>query len=110
VDRQHCIAGGLADLEEDQHAVVGTEQLCDQQLEKFLLDAAGIYAVLPNEMDSQRFVKVPGSLPGNLVQGILQSKTNLIVPSAGNCIDPMMHRNPGAFSCQTLRDYRCFYF
>ena len=62
---------GLADLHEDEHAVVGAEQLRHKQLEELLLHAARIYAVLPNEVHAKGLVQVSGPLPGYLVQGVL---------------------------------------
>lgn len=58
-----------------EHAIVRIEQLSDQQLEELLLDPSSINAVLPNEVNPQRLEQVPGRLPRNLVQGILQVPT-----------------------------------
>lgn len=59
------------DLHEDQHPIVWTEQFCDEQLEELLLDTAGIYSILPNEVDSKWLVQIVRPLPRNLIQGIL---------------------------------------
>ena len=61
----------LADLHEDEHAVVGAEQLRHEQLEEFLLHAARIYAVLPDKVHAKGLVQVSGPLPGYFVQSIL---------------------------------------
>lgn len=58
---------------EDEHAVVGAQQLRQQQLEKLLLQAAGVDARLPDEVHPQRLEQVPRPLPRDLVQRILQS-------------------------------------
>lgn len=56
---------------EDKHAVVGGEQLGDQQLEELLLDPARIDAILADEMHAQRLEQVLWPLPRHLVQCIL---------------------------------------
>ena len=56
---------------EDEHAIVGAQQLSDQQLEELLLDAASIDAVLSDEVHPQGLEHIPGLLPGYLIQSIL---------------------------------------
>lgn len=55
----------------DEHAVVGAQQLRQQQLEELLLQAAGVNARLPDEVHPQRLEQVPWPLPCDLVQRIL---------------------------------------
>ena len=57
---------------EDEHAVVRAQQLRQQQLEELLFQAAGVDAGLPDEVHPQRLEQVPGALPRNLVQRVLQ--------------------------------------
>ena len=59
---------------EDEHAVVGAEQLGDEELEELLLYAARVDAVLADEVDAQRLEEVPRPLPRDLVQGVLSQR------------------------------------
>ena len=56
---------------EDEHAVIGAQQLCDQQLEELLLHAPRIDSILPYEVHSQGLQQIPGPLPRYLIQRIL---------------------------------------
>ncbi len=57
---------------EDEHAVVGVQQLGDEELEELLLDAARVNALLADEVHAQRLEQVLRPLPRYLVQRVLQ--------------------------------------
>ena len=55
----------------DEHAVVGAQQLGNEQLEELLLHAARIDALLPDKVHPQWLEQVSRPLPCDLVQRIL---------------------------------------
>ncbi len=70
VTTQHLLS--LTHRLEDEHAVVGAQQLRQQQLEELLLQAASVDASLLDEVHPQRLKQVLRPLPRYLVQRVLQ--------------------------------------
>ena len=59
----------------DEHAVVGAQQLGNQELEELLLHAARINALLADEVHPQRLEQVLWPLACDLIQRVLRSDT-----------------------------------